>query len=303
MIIYKITNLINNKIYVGQDKNNNSFYLGSGTAIKNAIKKYGKENFKKDILETCSDCNELNEKEIYWIDKLNSRDKEIGYNISKGGDEGNRSQHGSFYQCWVEKYGKDEADIKLSEMKEKISKSIKEIGIFSNYGKNGVYKYWVEKYGKDEADIKLENKKNKLRDIEKQKKLDNWHHSEETKKKISDSSKNRILSDETKKKISESRKGMIFSDEARENMSLAQKGRISSNKGKKLSNETKDKIRKKLKGKYYGNKNNPFEINNVKYNTLKEASESLNINSSTISYRLKSNSIKYTNYIFLKKND
>ena len=47
MIIYKTTNLVNKKIYIGQDSKNNPEYLGSGAIVKKAIKKYGKENFKK----------------------------------------------------------------------------------------------------------------------------------------------------------------------------------------------------------------------------------------------------------------
>ena len=51
--LYQITNLINNKIYVGVHKTDNidDGYMGSGTAILRAIKKYGVENFKRDILE------------------------------------------------------------------------------------------------------------------------------------------------------------------------------------------------------------------------------------------------------------
>ena len=86
MIIYKTTNLINGKIYVGQDSKNNPGYFGSGKIIKSAIKKYGKENFKKEIIETCTSKEILDEREKFWIKELNSRDKSIGYNITEGGE-------------------------------------------------------------------------------------------------------------------------------------------------------------------------------------------------------------------------
>jgi group I intron endonuclease len=88
MIIYKTTNLINGKIYVGKDTNDNPNYLGSGIILKNAIKKYGIQNFKKEILENCNTIKDLNEREKYWIKKYNTLDKQIGYNISLGGDGG-----------------------------------------------------------------------------------------------------------------------------------------------------------------------------------------------------------------------
>ena len=86
MIIYKTTNLINNKIYVGQDSKNNPTYLGSGSYIKRAIRKYGKENFKKEILCECFSIEELNKKEIHWIKELDCKVPN-GYNISLGGGE------------------------------------------------------------------------------------------------------------------------------------------------------------------------------------------------------------------------
>lgn len=85
MIIYKTTNLINGKVYIGQDSKNNSEYLGSGLIINRAIDKYGKENFVKEIIEECSSKEELNEREIYWIDKLNATDRSTAYNICSGG--------------------------------------------------------------------------------------------------------------------------------------------------------------------------------------------------------------------------
>lgn len=86
MVIYKITNNINNKIYIGKDKHNRKTYYGSGTLIKQAIKKYGKHNFSKEILEVCTSIDHMNIREIYWIDKLNAIKN--GYNIAEGGEGG-----------------------------------------------------------------------------------------------------------------------------------------------------------------------------------------------------------------------
>jgi len=87
MIIYKTTNLITGKIYVGQDSKNNPNYLGSGKYFCLAVKKYGKENFKKEILSECSNRIELDEKEKYWIKELNCKVPK-GYNIKDGGEGG-----------------------------------------------------------------------------------------------------------------------------------------------------------------------------------------------------------------------
>lgn len=88
MEIYKITNLVNNKIYIGKDTTSDEKYFGSGLLINRAFEKYGKDNFIKEVIDTTNDYNELSEKEIYWISYYNSTDKKIGYNISTGGDGG-----------------------------------------------------------------------------------------------------------------------------------------------------------------------------------------------------------------------
>jgi group I intron endonuclease len=85
-IIYKTTNIINGKIYIGQDFHNKPNYLGSGVRLRSAIKHYGRENFKKEILEYCS-LEELNDKESYWIAYYNSMNLEIGYNLTSGGHQ------------------------------------------------------------------------------------------------------------------------------------------------------------------------------------------------------------------------
>lgn len=80
MVIYQTTNLINGKKYIGKDKNNNPNYLGSGSILKKAIKKYGKENFKKEILEVCSSKEELWKREEYWLEFFNAESNPNFYN-------------------------------------------------------------------------------------------------------------------------------------------------------------------------------------------------------------------------------
>lgn len=86
--IYKITNKVNGKIYIGKRttkyKPEEDKYLGSGKMIKWAVSKYGAENFEKEILELCTKDN-LSEREIYYIELYNCRNNEIGYNIIEGG--------------------------------------------------------------------------------------------------------------------------------------------------------------------------------------------------------------------------
>lgn len=83
---YKITNNINGKIYIGihKTKNINDGYFGSGTLLKKAIKKYGKNNFILEILYFHNTEEELLEKERGLIKEFNSTDKNIGYNLASG---------------------------------------------------------------------------------------------------------------------------------------------------------------------------------------------------------------------------
>lgn len=86
MIIYKTINLINNKIYIGQSNKNSKYYLGSGKLLKRAILKYGKINFKKEIIIE-GNFNELlvNDLERHYIRLHNSTNLKIGYNLELGG--------------------------------------------------------------------------------------------------------------------------------------------------------------------------------------------------------------------------
>lgn len=97
MIIYKITNLINNKVYIGQTTKTIEWRfnkhcedamknINTTIHIQRAILRYGKENFKIEQIDTASSKNELNEKEKYWIRYYNS--KTNGYNMTYGGEGG-----------------------------------------------------------------------------------------------------------------------------------------------------------------------------------------------------------------------
>ncbi len=94
--IYQIKNLINNKLYIGQTTrplhkriyeyksafNLNKFH---NQYLLNAFNKYGWSNFEFKIIDVGSTIDELNEKEIHYIQKFDSTNKSIGYNIGNGG--------------------------------------------------------------------------------------------------------------------------------------------------------------------------------------------------------------------------
>lgn len=97
--IYKITNIINGKSYIGQTIQDvkDRFYQHCATkcskavsnmAIHKAIKKYGKSNFTIEVIEEIDSAN-LNDREKYWIKYHNSYNN--GYNSTKGGQEGCKS--------------------------------------------------------------------------------------------------------------------------------------------------------------------------------------------------------------------
>lgn len=88
-IIYKTTCLVNGKIYIGQHevhslKKLDTWYLGSGKLLLNAISKYGKENFKRKVICKVYTQEKANELEEFFIKKYNSTDLSIGYNILSG---------------------------------------------------------------------------------------------------------------------------------------------------------------------------------------------------------------------------
>lgn len=100
-VIYKITNILDGKVYIGQTsislrKRLLKHMYDANTDVKRrkhylhrALSKHGFDNFIVEILETCEK-EKLDEREIYWIAHYNSTDSVLGYNCTKGG-QGNRA--------------------------------------------------------------------------------------------------------------------------------------------------------------------------------------------------------------------
>jgi hypothetical protein len=96
--VYKITNLINGKIYVGKHKSykhpSDNGYYGSGKQITAAVKKYGIENFKKEVLYFCSSIKEISDKEAEIVTEIFVK-RDDTYNMHKGGLGGWEHYNGS----------------------------------------------------------------------------------------------------------------------------------------------------------------------------------------------------------------
>lgn len=91
--IYRITNNIDHKTYIGQHKYHKSLlvedgYMGSGTILKKAQKKYGIENFTKEIITIAMSMSEANVLEKYYIAKERKENTYGCYNIADGGQGG-----------------------------------------------------------------------------------------------------------------------------------------------------------------------------------------------------------------------
>lgn len=220
--IYRITNKINGKTYIGQHryKNLNDSYMGSGTLLKKAQKKYGIENFEKEILYSRIQRKDTADSmEIFAIAKERAIAK-AEYNIANGGTG---------------------TDSFSEETKRKMSESHKGQEAW-NTGKH------LSEEHKRKLSESHKGKKKPPRSEEHQRKLAESRrgkpHSEEAKRRMSEAhkgiapwnkgKKGKKMSEETKRKMSESHKGKghPISEETKRKLSEINKGRPAWNKGK-----------------------------------------------------------------------
>lgn len=267
--VYTITNLVNGKMIVGsgvlEDRKKDHFNKlkrnkHCNPHLQNSYNINGKENFVFEVIEEYEHefCIDF---EIYWINLLDTKNPEKGYNINdpKKGNLGRKHTDETKKKISILNKGKQpRLGSSLSDdTKKKISEA------------NSRPRPWLK-------GISLSQEtKDKIA-----KALTGNRHSEETKLKMSKSKlghtnypKNYVVSEETRKKISLIHTGKKMSAEAKLNMSKAQKGHL-------VSESTKEKIKKansKIILQY------DLEGNFIKkWESVKEASVALNINYSCI---------------------
>lgn len=114
--LYRITNLLNNKIYIGQSVNprsrwyqhkNDASKSGPPMVITKAIKKYGNENFEFEVIATCKNQNDANDLETFLVEQYESHiSTGMGYNVSFGGMNAPKSE------AWIQQMRDHWADPK-----------------------------------------------------------------------------------------------------------------------------------------------------------------------------------------------
>lgn len=231
--IYRTTNLVNGKTYIGQHKKtNNKIYRGSGTILQKAFKKYGLDNFKTEELLWCKNKEELNRMEELFI----YEERLIGkaeYNISSGG-EGAKGV--SLYREDNPFYGKKHT----TKTKRLISEKHK--------GKRG---YWKDKHFSEEHIIKTRRTGSK--------------HSKETRFKMSETRSNSVICEYCKKLIKNKTllKKHITNNHKEDRKEFSNTPNISLIK-KEKGVRNKNGYRVKVNGKYIGIRNSLEEATKLR---------------------------------------
>ena len=212
--IYMTTNIVNGMRYIGQhsSKEFDKYYYGSGRLIKKALSEFGYDNFKCEVIEWCKTYEDLNAREIYWIDFYKADSSEDFYNLAYGGSNSKYALRGENHPFYNRKH-KEESIDKMSKYKQSANNHM--------YGKHQSEET-KQKIG--EAQIGCKNHMFKKHE---EAYWFNKDRSEETKKKISETRiKNKVALGENNPFY-----GKHHNQEARDAMSKVQKGRIYINNG------------------------------------------------------------------------
>ena len=162
MVIYETINLINGKRYIGKDTHNDNSYLGSGRILSKAIKKYGVENFKKVILESCNSIEELNDREKYWIKITNAQVSEMYYNVGAGGEGGDNITHNPNRDKFIKKMTEINNDLQYTRTRNGHKDSTKENQKLAAKGRFTLI-WFKERYGDDDGAQKYETRRQALK--------------------------------------------------------------------------------------------------------------------------------------------
>lgn len=140
--IYRTTNLINGKQYIGKHKSCefDPDYKGSGKILKEAYAKYGWSNFESEMLCPCFSKAELNSEEIFIISYFDAISSNRYYNIAKGGDGGDVTGGNHELHSLKTKLGmkRNNASTKISQSKADMKLSPEHAAKLAK----GARKYW-----------------------------------------------------------------------------------------------------------------------------------------------------------------
>lgn len=154
--IYKTTCLVNNKIYIGCHATNNlnDGYLGSGKLLFAAIKKYGKENFAREILETFSNPKDMFDREKILVneDLISSG---VSYNLVVGGSGGFKVQDIDDWKSKLKASRGDRGPFKGSLHSDESKQKISEAGKGRPAWNKGLPGTWIGKTHSEESKRKI----------------------------------------------------------------------------------------------------------------------------------------------------
>lgn len=220
--IYKIENLINHKVYIGQSvsikdrlKHHKQMLIKNKhfcSHLQKSWNKYGESNFIFEVIEECAK-EDLDDREIYWIDYYGGYESNQNYNQRMGGQETHKISERTKEKIRQANLGKKQSE----EVVRKRAEAIKG------------HPFWGRKRTEEEKRKQSERQKGKINT-----KILNFDRTNSIyRQHLSESLKGKKKTKEHALHISQGRKGMVFTEEHKKNISLNRKGIPSIPKGSK----------------------------------------------------------------------